>query len=351
MQGFGGSRAWPGATGWRVALAVAVLMTGVVAAQEAAPFDVWLAELRQEAADRGYAAATLEQAFSEIEAPVPRIVSNDRNQPERVQTFREYIDARVSDWRIGNGRQRLESHGALLDEVAAEHGVQARFILAIWGMETNFGTYPISENVFTALATLAYDRRRADFFRQQFFAALEILDGGFPSYQKMKSSWAGAMGQSQFLPSSYLDYAVDQDGDGRVDIWDSEADVFGSIANYLAAHGWDDSITWGRRVRLPAGEEASLLAAEANTVAAPANCRRYSRIGPWRDLQNWQAMGLRRSDGSDLPARSLPAALLLADPEDGEGYLVYSNFCAIMAFNPAQKYALSIGLLSERIAE
>lgn len=331
---------------------LAGLLSAVTAvAQEAVPFDDWLAELKQEALDRGFSPATVEQAFSEIVAPEPRIVSNDRNQPERVQTFQDYIDARVSDWRTRNGRQRLESHGPLLGEVATEHGVQTRFILAIWGMETNFGTYPISENVFTALATLAYDRRRAEFFRKQFFAALEILDGGFPSYEKMKSSWAGAMGQSQFLPSSYLDYAVDQDGDGRIDIWDSEADVFGSIANYLAVHGWDDSMTWGRRVRLPAGEEASLLADQANTVAPPAHCRRYSRIGPWRDLQDWQAMGLRRSDGSDLPARSLPAALLLADPEDGEGYLVYGNFCGIMAFNPAEKYALSIGLLSDRIAE
>jgi membrane-bound lytic murein transglycosylase B len=319
-----------------------------LAAQER-DFDAWLAELRQEALDRGISAESVALAFSEITPPVQRIISSDRSQPERVQTYADYLGARVSDWKIENGRKRMIEHADLLREVGEKYGVQPRFIVAFWGMETNFGTYPIPEPLFNVLATLSFDNRRASFFRAQFFAALEMLESGFPPYEQMKSSWAGAMGQSQFIPESYLQYAVDHDGDGNRDIWNSEADVFASIANYIKARGWRDDLTWGRPVALPPGSEPDFRENGNASVEPPGNCRRYGSLGTWRDLQQWQALGVRNTDGSNLPGRSIPAALVYGDPGDDEAYLVYGNFCGIMAYNPALKYALSIGLLSDLI--
>lgn len=330
-----------------IVIAALLLAVQSAMAQQAA-FDVWLAELRAEAAALGVSDATLEQAFSEITPPVQRIIESDRSQPERVQTFTEYLNARVSDWKISNGRERMASHAELLAEVEAEFGVQARFIVSIWGMETNFGTYPIRESLFNVLATLAYDNRRAAFFRGEFLKAVEMLDSGFPGYEQLKSSWAGAMGQPQFIPSSYQRYAIDFDGDERRDIWDSEADIFASIANYFRANGWSSDRTWGRPVKLPADMESDWLDNVSGDLAAPSQCRRYDRHLPvWKDLQDWQALGVRRPDGSDLPTRSIPASLVLADEGDGEAFIVYSNFCVLMSYNPALKYAVSIGLLSD----
>ena len=330
-------------------LSFAFLFCPVLANTQERDFDAWLDALKQEASDSGISAETIELAFSEITPPVQRIISNDRAQPERVQTYADYLNARVSDWKIENGKRRMEDYDDLLTEVGARYGVQPRFIVAFWGMETNFGTYPIKEPLFNVLATLAFDNRRADFFRAQFLAALEMLDSGFPTYEQMTSSWAGAMGQSQFIPQSYLRYAVDHDGDGRRDIWNTEADVFASIANYIKARGWRDDLTWGRPVKIPAGSEEQLQTASAGKVSAPSNCSRYSSMGVWRDLQQWQALGVRKADGSDLPTRSVPAAIVYGDRGDDEAYIVYANFCGIMAYNPALKYALSIGLLSDLI--
>ena len=324
-------------------------LSSLVAAQEERNFETWLDELRQEALEAGISESSVELAFSEITPPVQRIISNDRAQPERVQTYEEYLSARVSEWKIRNGKSRMTNHDELLNEIAEEYGVQARFIVAFWGMETNFGTYPISEPIFNALATLAFDNRRAAFFRKQFMAALSMLDSGFPTYDMMKSSWAGAMGQSQFIPESYLTYAVDHDGDGRRDIWETEADVFASIANYLKARGWRDDQTWGRRVKLPPGGEQSLRGDRDEGLPVDRHCRSYGSLGVWRDLQDWQALGVRRPDGSDLPTRSIPAALVFADSGDDEAFIVYRNFCSIMSYNPAFKYALSIGLLSDLV--
>lgn len=318
-------------------------------AQEPGSFDSWLAELRAEALDRGYSQRAVELAFSEIREPVQRIVSNDRNQAEVVETYADYLGRRVSEWKIRNGRTRMVEHRELLGEIESSYGVQSRFLIAIWGMETNFGTYPITEPLFSALATLAYDKRRAEFYRAQFFDALTMLDSGFPPYELMKSSWAGAMGQSQFIPENYLRYSVDFDQDGKRDIWNSHADALASIANYFAEYGWNDDETWGRKVTLPTTQEAT-LPTDQGGVPPDERCERYRSLGVWRDLQDWQRLGVRQEDGSDLPRRSIPAALLTADADDGEGYIVYRNFCTIMRFNPAFKYALSIGLLSDLVA-
>ena len=269
------------------------------------------------------------------------------SQPEVVQTYDDYLTRRVSDWKIENGLDRIQQHDDLLTRISQEFGVQKRFIVSIWGMETNFGTFPITESAFNVLATLSYDNRRSDFFRAQFIAAIEMLDSGFPDYEDMKSSWAGAMGQPQFIPSSYLRLAVDYDQDGLRDIWNSEADVFASIANYLKANGWSDDHTWGRPVQLPTQNELSILARSDSDVSPPGRCSRYRSLSIWKDLQAWQELGVRQIDGSDLPTRSIPASLVLADEGDRQAFIVYSNFCAIMSYNPALKYALSIGLLSD----
>ena len=314
--------------------------------QSKPPFDQWLNELREETRELGISEATIALAFSEITPPVQRIIQSDRSQPEVVQTYNDYIQARVSQWKIDNGRRLMTEHKSALEQIGSQYGVQPRFILAIWGMETNFGTYPITEPMFNVLATLAYDNRRAALFRAQFIAGITMLDSGFPTYENMKSSWAGAMGQSQFIPESYLQYAVDHDGDGKKDIWNSELDVFASIANYFKGHGWQDDHTWGRKVLLPPGGEEILTALKDEGLTPSDDCRRYRSLGSWRDLQQWQTLGVRREDGSDLPSRSIPAALILADSGDDEAYIVYSNFCSIMSYNPAFKYALSIGLLA-----
>lgn len=314
-------------------------------------FDVWLDELKAEAVSRGFRDKSIEAAFSEIKAPEPRIVNSDRNQPEVVESYAEYIKRRVTDWRKQNGKLLLKKHEELLKRIAREYGVQPRFIVAIWGMETNYGHIPLKESIFSVLATLAYDKRRAEFFRNQFFDALTILDKGLAPYEKMKSSWAGAMGQCQFMPENFLKYAVDYDKDGKRDIWDTEADVFASIANYLSSFGWKDHETWGRPVILPYIPIEDLFAERPDDLPAEEQCERYEDLKVWRDLQVWQSLGVRRMTGTDLPTKSIPASLIKGDPGDNKGYIIYRDFCTIMRFNPAFKYAISIGLLADDFRE
>ncbi|MCP8898059.1 lytic murein transglycosylase [Gilvimarinus xylanilyticus] len=314
-----------------------------------AEFYQWLDELRAEAQDQGISDATLDQAFSEITPPVKRVIKQDRSQAEVVETYDMYLGRRLSDWKLETGRKLMVEHEDLLAQVAERYGVQPRFIVAIWGMETNYGTFKLKESLFNVLATLAYDKRRGAYFRSQFLSALEMMDSGFPTYDLMKSSWAGAMGQPQFMPDSYLRYAQDFDGDGKKDIWTNEGDVFASIAHYFSVRGWRNDQTWGRAVQLPDGGEQSLPAEQSAGLTPDADCKRFKSLGVWRDLREWQKLGVRRADGSDLPDVSIPAALVLADKGDNQGYIVYRNFCTLMSYNPAFKYALSIGLLSDQV--
>ncbi|WP_417448899.1 lytic murein transglycosylase [Kordiimonas sp.] len=321
-----------------------------VSAKEDPAFIAWLEDVRTESLERGISAETLDTVLPNI-TPIERVITRDRNQPEIKQPYAAYINARVSEWRKDKGAVMMAEHRAPLKDVADTHGVQSRFIAAIWGVETNYGTVPLSYSVFDAVATLAYDKRRAARFRRELFAALEILDKGFASYDLMKGSWAGAMGQPQFMPEAYLQYAVDHDGDGAKDIWTSKVDVFASIANYLKSYGWDNTQTWGRKVKLPKGGEKSLQADQSAGLTPARWCKAYKSLGVWRDLQEWQNLGVRRITGKDLPERSIPAALVVADEGDDEGYLVYSNFCSVMRYNPSFKYALAVGLLSDAISK
>ena len=328
------------------------------ASDEDAAFAGWLDAFRSEALGRGIRSETLDTAFADIKL-LKRVITRDRNQPEVVQTYAAYLEKRVSPWRREKGAAMMQDHMDDLAAIGRDYNVQPRFIAAIWGVETNYGTIPLTISVFDAVATLAYDPRRAKRFRRELFAAVEILDKGYAGIDLMKGSWAGAMGQPQFMPENYLKFAVDRDGDGMRDIWSNRLDVFASIANYLRHYGWRNDLTWGRPVMLPApgaadtadgrsGEEA-LSAPQADGVRPAGHCRAYKSLGAWRSLGDWQAMGLRRVDGSDLPTRDIPAALVLGDANDGRGWLVYDNFCSIMRYNPSFKYALSVGLLSDAI--
>ena len=319
--------------------------------QEEKTFKVWLDELKAEAESRGFSKESVKSAFSEIKAPETRIIERDQNQPEVVESYAGYLKRRVTSWRKINGKKLLKKHEALLEKIAKEYGVRPRFIVAIWGMETNYGTIPLKESIFNVLATLAYDKRRADYFRAQFFNALTILDKGFAPYEKMKSSWAGAMGQCQFMPENFLKYAVDYDKDGNRDIWDTEADVFASIANYLNSFGWKDHETWGRPVILPDIPREDLFVRRPDDLPIEEQCERFEDLKVWRDLQDWQALGVRRMTGLKLPVRSIPATLIVGDPGDKRGYIIYRDFCTIMRFNPAFKYAIAIGLLADHFRE
>ena len=311
-------------------------------------FALWLDGVKIEALERGLSQKTLDSALADVKL-IKRVIRRDRNQPEVTQPYAHYLKSRVSPWRKEKGAKMMTEHAATLTAVGERYGVQARFVAAIWGIETNYGTVPLTYSVFDAVATLAYDKRRAARFRRELFAALEILDSGDTTLEKMKGSWAGAMGQPQFMPENYLRYAQDFDADGSKDIWDSKVDVFASIANYLKAFGWRDDQTWGRKVKLPVGGEKTLAAMQEDGLEPDKICKRFKSMGAWRDLQDWQDLGVRRLNGSDLPPRSIPAALIVGDTGDDEGYLVYRNFCSVMRYNPSFKYALAVGLLSDVI--
>jgi membrane-bound lytic murein transglycosylase B len=324
---------------WALLMIAVMMLTGLLAPVAAAtaaekPFAEWLVELRAEALERGIQPATLDAALAGVE-PIPRVIELDRSQPEFTLTFAQYRERVVPRSRIEMGRQRLADHRELLEEIGRQYGVQPRFIVALWGIETDFGRLTGGFPVIASLATLAHDGRRSSYFRGELLNALQILDEGHISPEEMKGSWAGAMGQSQFMPSSFLNFAVDYDGDGRRDIWNSRADVFASAANYLARSGWRADQTWGRPVRLPAGFDQSLAGLDTR-----------------KPIGQWQALGVRRADGSSLPARQLSASIII--PDEGnpqEAFMVYENFRTTLKWNRSNYFALAVGLLSDAIAE
>ena len=317
---------------------LALLVVGnAEAAIDNGDFATWLQELRAEARQMGISEVVLDDALNGI-APLPRVIELDRSQPEFSLTFEEYLGKVVSPTRKRVAAEKLSEHDRLLSEVAAKYGVQKRFLVTFWGVETSFGRYLGSFNVPQALVTLAYDGRRSAYFRKELFNALTILEQGHITAAAMKGSWAGAMGQSQFMPSSFVNYAVDWDGDGKRDIWGTKADVFASSANYLAKAGWRDDITWGRAVALPSDAKingkAALALAEAKTKMP---------------LGDWAQAGVKSADGSALPARPLLARLIMPAGDNGPTFLVYSNFDSILAWNRSNYYALAIGILSDTL--
>jgi lytic murein transglycosylase len=294
-------------------------------------FDRWIADFRATARAAGIGEATLREAFDQVRY-LPRVVELDRAQPELTRAVWDYLDGTVSPQRIAAGQDKLLQVRSEADAAAARYGVPPAILVAIWGMESNYGGNFGSTPTIDALATLGFEGRRADWARSELLAALKILDKGDIARDGMIGSWAGAMGQTQFLPSSFLAYAVDADGDGRRDIWNSMADVMASAANFLARAGWQAGQPWGAEVRLPPGFD-------------PARADMAIR----QSSAQWAAEGLQGIDGRPLPDFAEGAILLPAGAR-GPAFLVGPNFRAILRYNNSTSYALAVGLLSQRIA-
>lgn len=307
---------------------------------QASDFQAWLQDFRAEAAAKGVSQQTIARTLDDPNlAPIARVIELDRRQPEGTTTFEQYIRNIVSPARIQRGKQMYARHRALLEEISAAYGVAPQYIVALWGIETNYGSNTGGYGVVPALATLAWEGRRGDFFRQELLNALTIIDQGHITADRMKGSWAGAMGQCQFMPSSFLRFAVDHDGDGKRDIWTTHADVFASTANYLAKSGWQKNMRWGRQVRLPAGYKGPV------------------GLETQLELSQWAALGIRRADGGSLPQEpGLKASLILPGVREGQtinaetsAFIIYENFRVLMRWNRSQYFATSVGLLADSI--
>jgi membrane-bound lytic murein transglycosylase B len=332
-----------------VALAIAAACAGAVLtaqdpvpSQPPVPFSDWLAGLRKDALARGITEKTVESALTGIEL-LPVVVERDRTQAERTQTIDQYLRRRVDRKTVTTGREMMRRHAGLLEKISAQYGVPASIIVAVWGLESSFGRFTGVRPTIAALATLAYDNRRAAMFREELFSALLILDRGDIEPDKMKGSWAGAMGQPQFMPSSYLKYAEDYDHDGKRDIWGSEADVFASVANYLKRNGWVAGARWGRAVSVPAGA-AEKIAAEAPLRTA--GCEAVRQMTVDLPLPRWSALGVRTAEKRALPASDMSAALVRAGARN---FLVYENYSVLLQYNCAHAYALAVGLLADSL--
>ncbi|MEC8207007.1 MAG: lytic murein transglycosylase, partial [Pseudomonadota bacterium] len=289
-----------------VILLSASLSTSVLAEQKTqADFDVYVAALKKEALEKGYDEALVDQALATAKFK-KKVISADKNQPEVKETLETYLPKRVPQWKIDRARKLYKENQDVLEKVAKEYGVQARFIVALWGLESNFGKIQGGHSVIASLVTLAFDGRRETMYKNQLWAALDILKEGHITLDKFKGSWAGAMGQTQFMPTSFNAYAVDYNGDGRKDIWTTEEDAFASIANYLKQAGWNDDLTWGRQVKLPEGfDNANILKRGTKTRSQWLEYWKESE----RSLADWQAIGVRKMDGSDLPNVDVTAAM------------------------------------------
>jgi len=329
-----------------VILLSASLSTSVLAEEKTqADFDVYVAALKKEALEKGYDEALVDQALATAKFK-KKVISADKNQPEVKETLETYLPKRVPQWKIDRARKLYKENQEVLEKVAKEYGVQARFIVALWGLESNFGKIQGGHSVIASLVTLAFDGRRETMYKNQLWAALDILKEGHITLDKFKGSWAGAMGQTQFMPTSFNAYAVDYNGDGRKDIWTTEEDAFASIANYLKQAGWNDDLTWGRQVKLPEGFDNSNILKRGTRT-------RSQWLEYWKDsersLADWQAIGVRKMDGSDLPNVDVTAAMVMPDDVNGRMYLAYDNYKALMHWNRSYYFATSVGYLSDRI--
>lgn len=329
-------------------LSPAVLGLVLLLAQQIAPvpplaqpsFEEWLSGVRAEALTRGIGEATLDRALTGLE-PLPIVIQRDRTQAELVQTLDQYLAQRVSRKVVQTAQTMRQSHAELLKQVSEKYGVPQGILVSIWGLESNFGRFSGVRPTIATLATLAYDPRRSAMFRQELFDALKILDSGDVEPAAMRGSWAGALGQPQFMPSSFLLYAQDFDGDGKRDIWKSTPDVFASIANYLATHGWSKDQTWGREVRVPGPVLESLPeAAPLQTEGCLARRQMTARL----PLATWKKLGVRAVTGGPLPVADIDASLVSGVKRH---FLVYPNYQAILDYNCVNAYGLSVGLLAD----
>ena len=316
------------------ATALALGLGGGASAQEAAPvknFDTFLQELQADAVARGIRAQTASTALSGIQH-IDRVIELDRKQPEFTFTLQQYLARVVNPQKVEKGRRMLAENRAVLAEIEKRYGVQPKYVVALWGIETDYGRVTGGYPVVAALATLAFDGRRSTYFRGELMDALKIIDDGHITAQSMRGSWAGAMGQCQFMPSSFLKFAEDYDGDGRRDIWTTRSDVLASAANYLSKSGWRGDETWGRPVTLPANFSERLIGLDQK-----------------RAVTEWSKLGVRAANGKPLPKSSLEGSIIRPDNGNGAAFLVYDNFRVIMKWNRSTSFALAVGHLAEKI--
>ncbi len=314
------------------ASAAAASLAALPARAASGSFDAFTRQVIADAERHGISPSVLSQAFAGVQ-PNARVIELDHKQPEFTMTWDQYLSRVVSPQRVVDGRDNYRRNARLLGAIGSRYGVDPGVVLGIWGLESNFGTKTGSFGVVEALATLAWEGRRAAFFRSQLMDSLAILNAGDVTPARMTGSWAGAMGQPQFMPDSYLRYAVDFDGDGRRDIWASRADALASIANYLARSGWRQGEPWGQPVRVPPGFGATDTGRDRS-----------------RPLGEWMRLGVRRADGSAFGRADVPGAVVLPDGPGGEAFMVYRNFAAIRRYNPSDFYALAVGLLGDAVA-
>jgi membrane-bound lytic murein transglycosylase B len=303
---------------------------GAAAAQDG--FAAFRAGLRAEALRAGIRASVFDAAFEGVQ-PNPKVLELDHHQPEFTLSWAQYRARVLPQSRLDLGREAYAGEAARLGALTRVYPADPRIVVGIWGLESGFGAHTGNYRIVEALATLAYDGRRAGYFRGELINALRILDTGDVTPHGMTGSWAGAMGQPQFMPSSYLHYAVDADGDGRRDIWTDRADVFGSVANYLARCGWRPGEPWGQPITVPADFAADRTGRDI-----------------LRTLGNWEQMGVRRIDGRHFSRSDVRGAVLMPDGAGGEAFMVYANFQVIRRYNPSDFYALAVGLLGNAVA-
>ena len=317
---------------WKHVSPIVVLLVLATARSSAAEdFDRWLDGLKHDAEAAGVPQATIEAALDDV-APLPRVIELDQRQPETTITFSEYLSRVIVPKRVAEGRTLAQRNAGILRRVKAEYAVPPRILLALWAIESSYGHAMGDFRVVDALATLAYDGRRPDLFRAELISALKILSRSRFQPADLKGSWAGAMGQTQFMPSTYLKYAVDLRHSGAPDIWHDTGDVLASAANYLSQLGWNADQGWGREVRLPANFDQGL-------------------IGPSirKSVADWARLGVRRQSGGKLPASPVEASLVAPDGVDGRAFLVYDNFRTIMKWNHSTYFALAVCLLGDAI--
>jgi membrane-bound lytic murein transglycosylase B len=316
------------------ALPIAVLVStfATAAVAEEAQFAECLQKLQTLASEEGIAQSVLDDSLASATYE-QRVIDADRRQPEFTETLANYLNRRITPERIERGQALMRQHRRLLQRIASEHGVQPQYLLAFWGLESSFGKNFGSIPVVNSLSTLACDERRSEFFTTELMNALRILDRGDVEPRSMVGSWAGAMGHTQFMPSAYLKYGVDGDGDKRIDLWRSVPDALVSAGSFLQSLGWQPGVRWGREVQLP-----KQFAFDQVGLDQP------------RALRAWRELGLKDANGRPLPQEDIEASLLVPAGHRGPAFLVYENFRVIMRWNRSELYALAVGLLAERIA-
>lgn len=310
------------------------LMAGLAAPHAVASesFSACTANLANEAVAQGVSQQTVDAIFPTLTYQA-RVIELDRSQPEFVQTFPGYFSKRVTEWRTNKGKEMYAKHKELLHKLNDKYGVPPHYLLAFWGLETNFGSYKGKMPVLDSLATLACDPRRSEYFTQEFLVAVKLFERESLTREEMVGSWAGAMGHTQFMPSAYTHYAVDGDNDGHINLWNSEEDALTSAANFLASLGWQPGFRWGREVKLPENFDHQLAGYKNR-----------------RSLSQWNELGVKKADGSPLGDGDTEAFVVVPAGHAGPAFIGYKNFRVIMRWNNSEFYAIAVGVLADKIA-